>query len=94
MGIGNLLLGDEGVGVHAARELLKEELPEGIKVLEIGTSILDALPELEKAHRVIVLDAMSRELRNGKPTPRATLELWAATVSELIDATLEDAGRG
>jgi hydrogenase maturation protease len=59
LGIGNLLLGDEGVGVHAARELLKEDLPQGTRVLEIGTAILDALPELEKAQRVIVLDAMT-----------------------------------
>jgi hypothetical protein len=29
LGIGNLLWGDEGIGVHAARELLEEELPEG-----------------------------------------------------------------
>lgn len=64
MGIGNLLLGDEGVGVHAARELLNEELPEGTTVLEIGTAILDALPELAKAQRVIVLDAMKYE---GEP---------------------------
>ena len=64
LGIGNLLLGDEGVGVHAARELLKEDLPQGTRVLEIGTAILDALPELEKAQRVIVLDAMAY---NGDP---------------------------
>jgi hydrogenase maturation protease len=37
LGIGNLLWGDEGIGVHAARELLEEELPEGTKVLDLGT---------------------------------------------------------
>jgi hydrogenase maturation protease len=58
LGIGNLLLGDEGVGVHAAHALLEEDFPYGTEVLEVGTAILDALPALEKAQRVIVLDAM------------------------------------
>jgi hydrogenase maturation protease len=58
LGIGNLLLADEGVGVHAAQALLKKDLPEGVAVLDIGTAILDALPELEKADRVIVIDAV------------------------------------
>ena len=65
LGIGNLLLGDEGLGVHAARKLLEYELPEETKVLEIGTSILDALPDLEAAERVIVLDAMNGECEPG-----------------------------
>jgi hydrogenase maturation protease len=61
LGVGNLLWGDEGIGVHAARELLEEELPEGTKVLDVGTSILDTLTELEKSERVIVLDAIKAE---------------------------------
>ena len=64
LGIGNLLLGDEGVGVHAANALLKEDLPSETKVLEVGTAILDALPELETANRIIILDAMKYE---GEP---------------------------
>lgn len=58
LGIGNELLGDEGVGVHAVRSLEKEPLPPGTRTLEVGTAILDALEELESADRVIVLDAM------------------------------------
>jgi hydrogenase maturation protease len=64
LGIGNLLLGDEGVGVHAARELLKEDFSAENKVLEVGTAILDALPDLVTASRVIILDAMKFE---GEP---------------------------
>jgi hydrogenase maturation protease len=58
LGLGNELLGDEGVGVHAARKLQLESLPEDTTVLDIGTAILDALPDLEHADRVIVIDAM------------------------------------
>ena len=65
LGIGNLLLGDEGVGVHAARALQREECPCAAKVLEVGTAILDALPALEKADRVIVLDAMKYDGNPG-----------------------------
>ena len=59
LGIGNLLLGDEGVGVHAASALLeKGSLSQDTEVLAVGTAILDALPALETAERVIVMDAM------------------------------------
>lgn len=64
LGIGNLILGDEGIGVHAVRLLDQSRLPPGTRVLEIGTAILDALPELEKAERVIIIDAMRY---NGAP---------------------------
>ena len=64
LGIGNELLGDEGVGVHAVRRLQHEPLPPGTRILDVGTAILEALEELESADRVIVLDAMKDE---GKP---------------------------
>jgi hydrogenase maturation protease len=58
LGIGNLLLGDEGIGVHAVRALQRETFAPEVEILEVGTAILDALPALEGADRVIVLDAM------------------------------------
>lgn len=65
LGIGNLLLGDEGVGVHAVCALHKRGgLPAGTEVLEVGTAILDSLPYLETADRVIIMDAM---IADGQP---------------------------
>ncbi|MCP4748053.1 MAG: hydrogenase maturation protease [Desulfobacteraceae bacterium] len=64
LGTGNLLLRDEGVGVHAVRELSRTTLPKGIKVLSIGTAFLDALPAMENSKRLIVIDAMKA---SGKP---------------------------
>ena len=64
LGLGNLLLSDEGVGVHTARVLLETELPEGVKVLDVGTAILDALPAIGDADRIIVVDAVKAD---GKP---------------------------
>jgi hydrogenase maturation protease len=65
LGIGNELLGDEGVGVHAARLLREESLPKQTKIVEVGTAILDALPDLEQADRVIILDAMKDDQPAG-----------------------------
>lgn len=58
LGLGNELLGDEGVGIHAVRSLQQEDLPAEILLVEVGTAILDALPCLENAERIIVIDAM------------------------------------
>ena len=58
LGIGNLLLCDEGVGVHLARALQQERLPENVVILDVGTAFLDALPEIELADRIIMVDAM------------------------------------
>lgn len=64
LGLGNLLLADEGVGVHAARALLLEGLPPDTEILDIGTAVLDALPALERANRIILMDAVKA---GGKP---------------------------
>lgn len=58
MGIGNLLLSDDGVGVHAARALSECRLPDWVAVLDVGTAFLDALSALETAERIIIIDAV------------------------------------
>lgn len=65
LGIGNLLLGDEGVGVHAAQRLLALPPAPGLQVLEVGTAILDALPAIATAGRLIILDAMKADGQPG-----------------------------
>ncbi|GLI37033.1 hydrogenase maturation protease [Geobacter hydrogenophilus] len=65
LGIGNLLLCDEGVGVHVARLLQQEVLLEDVVILDVGTAFLDALPEIEKADRVIIVDAMQADHAPG-----------------------------
>jgi hydrogenase maturation protease len=52
------LLCDEGVGAHVARALSQRELPEGVAVVEAGTAFLDVLPDIEKADRILLIDAM------------------------------------
>jgi hydrogenase maturation protease len=58
LGIGNLLLKDEGVGIHLIQLLEKESLPPGVELVDGGTSTLDILPLLKEAEKIIVVDAM------------------------------------
>jgi hydrogenase maturation protease len=57
LGIGNCLLSDDGVGVHAAR-LLQVEPPPETAVLAAETDFLSALPFLERCAKALVIDAM------------------------------------
>jgi hydrogenase maturation protease len=59
LGLGNLLLADEGVGVHVAQRLLELDHPEDAVVLDVGSAVLDALPAIAAAEKVIVVDAMN-----------------------------------
>ena len=57
VGLGNLLLRDDGVGVHAIRELQRN--PQlGILPVEVGTAVLDALHLFDWADRILAIDAM------------------------------------
>lgn len=64
LGLGNCLLQDDGVGVHAVRALQAERLP-GVRVVEVGTAILDALDLIEWADRILAIDAMDAGGRPG-----------------------------
>jgi hydrogenase maturation protease len=58
LGIGNLLLSDEGVGVHVANKLMEIDLPEGVSVIEGGTDGFRLLNIITEADRLIVIDAV------------------------------------
>jgi len=65
IGVGNLLLSDEGVGIHVAQRLLREyQLPEEILVLDGGTLGLDLLYYLEGIENLLMIDAV---LMNKEP---------------------------
>ncbi|MBK9257111.1 MAG: hydrogenase maturation protease [Saprospiraceae bacterium] len=57
MGIGNILMGDEGVGVHAINWLDKENLPEHLITLDGGTGGFHLLEYFENHQRIIMIDA-------------------------------------
>lgn len=56
-GLGNLLLCDDGIGVHAAQALAACP-PAGAEVLDVGTAVFHALAFLRPGSRVLAIDAM------------------------------------
>lgn len=57
MGIGNYLMADEGVGVHAAEQLHQMDWPENVSVLDGGTGGFHLLEYFENHDHVILIDA-------------------------------------
>jgi hydrogenase maturation protease len=58
LGIGNVLLSDEGIGVHVANALSGMDLPPGVSVIEGGTDGFRLLNIITEADRLIVVDAV------------------------------------
>ncbi|HTL68860.1 MAG TPA: hydrogenase maturation protease [Lacunisphaera sp.] len=57
LGVGNVLMGDEGVGIHILRTLEHEAALPGVRLLDGGTGGVNLLVELESAGDVILIDA-------------------------------------
>lgn len=73
MGVGNLLLRDEGVGVHVIRMLETMDLPPEVELVDGGTHTFDLLDFFSQADLCFVIDAMQA---GGEPGTvyRAPLE--------------------
>lgn len=57
LGIGNLLMGDEGVGVHVVRALAPEDLPADVTVVDGGTGGFHLLSCFSDYDPVVMIDA-------------------------------------
>jgi len=57
LGIGNCLLSDDGIGVHAAH-ILEAVPPPHTVVAAVETDFLSAIPFLERCAKALVIDAM------------------------------------
>lgn len=59
MGVGNLLLSDEAVGVHAVRKLEEEyRFPDNVRLKDGGTLGLELMDDMLNCDYMIVIDAM------------------------------------
>lgn len=65
LGVGNLLLSDEGVGVHVAEKMMKMDLPHGIEVIEGGTDGFGLIDIISEADRLVVVDAVKGGAKPG-----------------------------
>lgn len=57
LGIGNILMGDEGIGVSVVNSLEKAALPEGVEILDGGTGGFILLEPMQSAEKIILIDA-------------------------------------
>ncbi|MDR1857542.1 MAG: HyaD/HybD family hydrogenase maturation endopeptidase [Desulfovibrio sp.] len=59
LGVGNILLRDEGFGVRAVERLAREHLwPEGVRLLDGGTKGLLLMPDIMDCDLLVVLDVV------------------------------------
>ena len=63
VGVGNLLLKDEGIGIHAIRSLQEMNLPSDIKLVDGGTSP-DLIAYTKAGDKMIIIDSAKT---GGKP---------------------------
>lgn len=57
LGIGNLVLKDEGVGIHIIHRLEQMQLPEGVDILDGGTGGIFLIGTLQQYRHIIMIDA-------------------------------------
>lgn len=65
VGIGNILLRDEGVGVRVIEAMREIALPPGVEVVDGGTAGADLLDIISDRRKVIVIDAMDANAEPG-----------------------------
>lgn len=66
LGVGNLLLRDDGIGVHVINTLRNEyEFPESVHLIDGGTKGLDLLPFFEGNDKVLIIDAVDFKREPG-----------------------------
>jgi hydrogenase maturation protease len=69
MGVGNYLMGDEGIGVHIIQEMAKKDLPEYVDILDGGTGGFLLLSCFQVYPTIIFIDATM----DGKPAGTISL---------------------
>lgn len=59
LGVGNIIMRDEGAGVEAVRRLaIRFEIPENVKCMDGGTQGMALLDRIMDARRLVVVDAV------------------------------------
>ncbi len=58
LGCGNVLVGDDGIGIRVIEKLQAMELPPDVEVIDAGVGGLAILSWIEDADRVIIIDAV------------------------------------
>jgi len=65
LGIGNLLLADEGLGIHVVQELQKIPQRSNVEILDGGTGGFELISHFEGKKKVIIIDSFKADLPAG-----------------------------
>ncbi|MBI3752535.1 MAG: HyaD/HybD family hydrogenase maturation endopeptidase [Deltaproteobacteria bacterium] len=66
LGLGNILLQDEGIGVHALEALRKDySFPKNVRLIDGGTMGLDLLAFIEGMDKALIIDAVNIQKEPG-----------------------------
>lgn len=57
LGIGNYLMGDEGIGVHVIKSISEKLFPENVSILDGGTGGFHLLSYFQEYPKIIMIDA-------------------------------------
>lgn len=101
VGLGNILMQDEGVGVHVVRALEAEELGPAVGCFDAGTALVDLMPELEGYRKLILVDAVKADGEPGtiyrfepkaiRPRPEEPTPNASEAKMSLHETTLQEA---
>jgi hydrogenase maturation protease len=82
LGLGNILLGDEGVGVRVVERLRERyDFSKEVQVMDGGTLGLDLLPYVQDTSRLLVVDAVQ-----ANEPPGTLVRLAAGEIPIFLDA--------
>ncbi len=89
MGIGNILLRDEGVGVRVIEAMEKLDLPDDVELIDAGTAGADLVDIVADRPKLIVVDAVKTDSPPGTVFRMTEQDLMP---SEVPAASLHELG--
>ncbi len=90
LGVGNIMMGDEGLGVIAVRRLLDEfTFPPAVVAMEGGVGGLSLLAAIRSAARIVIIDAVKA---NAMPGSIFIFDSEEVEVRREMKASLHDVG--
>ena len=87
LGIGNILLGDEGVGVHIVKKLQEEDIPPGVLVIDGSTAGFRLFPLFETYRncKFIIIDAIRISRDFCRSTDNTSGDLYEIPLKDFYD---------
>lgn len=87
LGLGNVLMGDEGIGIKAVENLQEQSLPSKVDILDGGTGGFQLLSLFQEYEHIIIIDATIGGKKPGEIqvlTPRFASEFPRSLTSHDI----------